>query len=71
MLKSLMSGVAADDWSSASAPVSLVDRLKALLPSWSRQEDRRVEMFIAQNGGVLTDALEREISRRFGGYAGR
>jgi hypothetical protein len=60
---------AAESW--APAPTkSLLERLKALLPAYSN-EDRSVEHFIAQNGGVLTDSLEREISRRFGGHAGR
>jgi hypothetical protein len=71
MLKTLMTGVATDDWTSAPAPISFMERLKALLPTWSRHEDNAVEQFIAQNGGVLTDSLEREISRRFGAHAGR
>lgn len=71
MLKTLLSGVATDDWSTAPAPVSFADRLKALLPTWSARDDNAVEDFIKHNGGVLTDSLEREISRRFGGHAGR
>lgn len=69
MLKTLLTGVAADDWSSAPPPLSLLERLKTLLPVRNRT-DSAVETFIAANGGVLTDALEREISRRFGNHAG-
>jgi hypothetical protein len=71
MLKTLFTGVATDDWTSAPAPISLTERLMALLPTWTSREGKLVERFIAQNGGVLTDSLEREISRRFGGHAGR
>ncbi len=45
---------------------SLLARLRALLPA-RRNE---VEDYIAANGGVLTDDLERDISRRFGSAAG-
>jgi hypothetical protein len=71
MLKTLMTGVVTDDWTSAPASVSLMERLKAALPTWTRHENRDVERFISDNGGVLTDSLEREISRRFGSHAGR
>lgn len=32
--------------------------------------DGKIAAFIAARGGVMTDDLEREISRRFGGMAG-
>ena len=34
------------------------------------QAEREIARFIDLNGGQLTDELEREISRRFGGPAG-
>lgn len=46
---------------------TVIARLKALFGG-SRTAD--VETFIQANGGVLTDDLEREISRRFGRAAG-
>ena len=69
MLKSLLTGVATDDWLAAPTP-SLVDRIKALF-AIRRERTDEVGQFIADHGGVLTDSLEREISRRFGGHAGR
>ncbi len=71
MIKTLLTGVVSDDWTSAPPALSLKDRLKAFLPTWNGRSDNAIEAFIAQNGGVLTDSLEREISRRFGGQAGR
>jgi hypothetical protein len=38
--------------------------------SRKRAVEREVERFIRNNGGRLTDELEREISRRFGGIVG-
>jgi hypothetical protein len=34
-------------------------------------ESASIAAYIEQNGGVLTDQLEREISRKFGHMAGR
>jgi hypothetical protein len=42
----------------------------AVRASRQRAVEREVERFINQNGGRLTDELEREISRRFGGIVG-
>jgi hypothetical protein len=69
MLKTLFNGVAIDDWSAAPAP-SLIDRIKGLFAA-RRDNTDDVAKFIEDHGGVLTDSLEREISRRFGGFAGR
>ncbi len=70
MLKTFTSGVADHDWTSTPARVPLIERLKAVLPTWNTHKKNAVEDFINNNGGVLTDSLEREISRRFGSQAG-
>jgi hypothetical protein len=44
--------------------------IKAVRESRQRAVEREVERFIRNNGGRLTDELEREISRRFGGIVG-
>jgi hypothetical protein len=50
----------------------LVARLKALFaPVKPQSESEVIGDFIQSNGGVLTDDLEREISRRYGSWAGR
>lgn len=43
-------------------------RLGAFFGSLFRQKpiENEIERFVMNNGGVLTDQLEREISRRFG-----
>ena len=69
MLKTLFNGVTVDDWSAAPAP-SLIDRIKGLF-FIRRDKTDAVGQFIEDHGGVLTDSLEREISQRFGGMAGR
>lgn len=50
---------------------TLLERLDGYWRS-SREarNDSAVERFIQENGGALTDDLEREISRRFGRMAG-
>lgn len=42
----------------------------ALMASRRRKADAEVAHFIAANGGVLTDDLERAISRRYGNIVG-
>lgn len=42
-----------------------------LFPSQAAQVESEVATFIEHHGGVLTDDVEREISRRFGSIAGR
>ncbi len=49
---------------------TLWSTLKDVL-GWSRSSNREVENFIQANGGVLTDSLERDISRRFGHIVGQ
>ena len=44
--------------------------IKAVRDSRQRAVEREIERFIRNNGGRLTDELEREISRRFGGIVG-
>lgn len=39
----------------------------ALTRSRQRKADSAIERYIRANGGQLTDSLERDISRRFGG----
>jgi hypothetical protein len=48
---------------------NLVDRLRGLFRA--DRTDEGVEAFIQANGGVLTDQLEREISRRYGTMVGK
>lgn len=43
----------------------------SLFPSQAEQVESEVATFIEHHGGVLTDEVEREISRRFGSIAGR
>ena len=43
----------------------------AMEQSRRRQAEREIARFIAMRGGTLTDEVEREISRKFGGLAGR
>jgi hypothetical protein len=46
----------------------LLSRLmQALVASRRARAEAEVARFIADNGGRMTDGLEREISRRFGG----
>lgn len=53
------------------SPLTILSRIGALLASGSRRRaDQAVGRFIQNNGGVLTDELERVISRRFGRMAG-
>ena len=42
----------------------------ALMASRQAQADREIEQYIQRQGGVLTDNVEREISRRYGTMAG-
>ena len=57
---------------------SFVSNLKGMMKvvnAWfatsaAKQTESEVGDFIQQHGGVLTDELEREISRRFGNMAG-
>ena len=42
----------------------------AFIASRQRKADSAIERYILANGGQLTDALERDISRRFGHMAG-
>jgi hypothetical protein len=68
MLKTLLVGLA-DDTDAYTSATSLADRVRAW---WNRRPDETddVAAFIESHGGVLTDSLEREISRRFGSMAG-
>ncbi len=60
-----------DAKAAAPARVSLFQRIAdALTASRTRRAQSEVERYIAMHGGVLTDDLERAISRRFGRTVG-
>lgn len=42
----------------------------ALTASRQRQAEAEVERYVVMNGGVLTDQLERDISRHYGNQVG-
>ncbi len=42
-----------------------------LFASRAEVQETEIATFIEHHGGVLTDDVEREISRRFGSFAGR
>lgn len=42
-----------------------------MFPSQAAQAESEVATFIEHHGGVITDDIEREISRRYGSIAGR
>lgn len=44
--------------------------LTSMLTARRRQSDAEIARYIAVNGGVLTDEMERAISRRYGGIVG-
>lgn len=44
--------------------------LAALIEARERSAEREIERYIAMNGGVLTDSIERDLSRTFGRPAG-
>lgn len=48
---------------------SLIDRLRGFFGRDRAEND--VAAFIQANGGVMTDQIEREISRRYGGMVGK
>ena len=45
--------------------------MAALMLSRQRSAEREIEAYVARHGGVLTDELERSISRNFGNAAGQ
>ncbi len=45
--------------------------MMALIEARQRSAEREIGRYIAMHGGVLTDSLERDISRTFGAPAGR
>jgi len=72
------SGAPADRFGRVYSPTSLLTVFKALLERVEARLDRsernaresEVGRYIAENGGMITDQMEREISRRFGGMPG-
>jgi hypothetical protein len=48
--------------------INLLDRLRSFVTR--KPPTNPIEDFVNDNGGALTDQLEREISRRFGSHAG-
>lgn len=57
--------------SNTSITKSIIAWFSGLFPSQTAQVESEVATFIEHHGGVLTDDVEREISRRFGSIAGR
>jgi hypothetical protein len=45
--------------------------LTAMIESRERAAEREIERYIAMHGGMLTDSIERDLSRNFGRPAGR
>jgi hypothetical protein len=45
--------------------------MNALIESRHRAAEREIERYIMMHGGKLTDSIERDLSRTFGGHAGR
>jgi hypothetical protein len=43
----------------------------AMIEARHRAADREIERYIMMHGGQLTDSIERDLSRTFGGSAGR
>jgi hypothetical protein len=71
MLKALMPTAVLTDGIVMPPAPSLLERLKAMVTRTSApQGDDAIAAFVQANGGVLTDQLEREISRRFGASVG-
>ncbi len=59
---------AASDQPKAANLIATVSRWLAAFEDWTaRSSDDEIGAYIARNGGVFTDELEREIGRRFGG----
>ena len=57
----------ATDRTTATAPVKFSQRIAHFLAALRpKTADEQIGEFIETNGGVLTDDLERQISRRFG-----
>jgi hypothetical protein len=55
----------------ASSRPSLLSRfVSAITESRRRTAEREIERYIMLNGGVLTDRVERDLSRNFGKLAG-
>jgi hypothetical protein len=55
----------------AKAQPSLLSRfVSAIMESRRRAAEREIERYIMLNGGVLTDRVERDLSRNFGKLAG-
>ena len=47
------------------------ERVAAIFAHDNTKQESEIATFIEHRGGVLTDDIEREISRRFGNIAGR
>lgn len=73
MLNIFANGLSAANASEWAEPTeSLFARLKARFYAVKpASETDVIGAYIAEHGGVLTDQLERDISRRFGSMAGR
>ena len=66
-----LAGVGAADATKGAIKPSLARRFyDALVQSRQRTAEREIEAYIARHGGVMTDEIERGISRNFGQAAG-
>jgi hypothetical protein len=70
MLKTLFTATATiGDWHDERP--SILERIKSTFSgSGGATKDSEIEAYIQNNGGVLTDELERQISRKFGHIVG-
>ncbi len=55
----------------ASRPSFFKRFLTALIDARQRSAEREIERYISMHGGVLTDSIERDLSRTFGQQAGK
>jgi hypothetical protein len=61
---------AVETTATASRPNLLARFWTALVESRHRAAEREIERYITMHGGVLTDSIERDLSRNFGTHAG-
>jgi hypothetical protein len=55
----------------ASRPGMFKRFMSAMIEARQRSAEREIERYITMHGGVLTDSIERDLSRTFGQQAGR
>jgi hypothetical protein len=67
----LASAAHAETSNTAPRPGIFMRILTAMMESRQRAAEREIERYILAHGGQLTDSIERDLSRIFGGPAGR